>query len=290
MPDLLFLPKCLALAAALALGVAQAQQPVSVPSLESRGDQPIPLIAQWFAVEGAAPKPVIVMLHGCGGPYENRSKKQLSARTKDYAALFNQAGWHALMLDSLTPRGEKELCTQKTGTRAVTLRNRRLDALGALQWLAQRPEVDARRLVLLGWSNGGSTVLAASNLKNDAVRTAPIRPSALVAFYPGCETELKRGYAPSAPLLMLVGALDDWTPPQPCQALAQASAEPRPEIEVMAGAYHGFDGEAPLRLRTDVPNGVNPGQGVHVGGNPQARARSRVQLMAFLNAQLQAAP
>lgn len=290
MLDLLYLPKCLALAAALALGAVQAQQPVSVPSLELRSGDAIPLLGQWFTAEGAGPKPAIVLLHGCGGPYGNQSKKQLSARTKDYAVLFNEAGWHALMLDSLTPRGEKELCTQKTGTRAVTMRNRRLDALGALQWLAQRPEVDARRLVLLGWSNGGSTVLAASNLLTEAVRTAPVRPKALVAFYPGCETDLKRGYAPNAPLLMLVGALDDWTPPQPCQALAKASAEPRPEIEVMADAYHGFDSAAPVRLRTDVPNGVNPGQGVHVGGNAQALLRSRERLMAFLNAQLQAAP
>jgi len=288
MPDLLFLPKCLALAVTLALGAAQAQQPVSVPSLELRGDQPIPLVAQWFAAEGAVPKPVIVMLHGCGGPYNG--KGQLSARSKDYAALFNLAGWHALMLDSLTPRGEKELCTQKNGSRAVTMTNRRLDALGALQWLAQRPDVDAQRLVLLGWSNGGSTVLAASNLKVDAVRAAPVRPKALVAFYPGCETDLKRGYAPSAPLLMLVGALDDWTPPQPCQALAQASADPRPEIEVMADSYHGFDSAAPVRLRSDVPNGVYPGQGVHVGGNAQALLRSRERLMAFLNTQLQATP
>nr|WP_316640509.1 dienelactone hydrolase family protein [uncultured Roseateles sp.] len=272
----------------MALGTAHAQQAVSVPSLELRGGQPIPLVAQWFAAGGTGQKPVIVMLHGCGGPYNG--KGQLSVRTKDYAALFNQAGWHALMLDSLTPRGEKELCTQKNGTRAVTMSNRRLDALGALEWLAQRPDVDARRLVLLGWSNGGSTVLAASNLTVDAVRAAPVRPKALVAFYPGCESDLKRGYAPSAPLLMLVGALDDWTPPQPCQALAEASAEPRPLIGVMPGAYHGFDGEAPLRLRTDVPNGVHPGQGVHVGGNPQARLRSREQLMAFLNAQLQSAP
>lgn len=277
----------LAAALCLLLSTAQAQQPVSLPSLEQRDGQPIALVGQWFAAEGATPKPAIVMLHGCGGPYENRSKQLPSARIKDYAALFNAAGWHALMLDSLTPRGEKELCTQKTGTRAVTMSNRRLDALGALQWLAQRPDVDARRLVLLGWSNGGSTVLAASNLKADAVRAAAVRPKALVAFYPGCENELKRGYAPSAPLLMLVGALDDWTPPQPCAALAQASAEPRPAIESYAGAYHGFDTAAPLRLRADVPNGVNPGRGVHVGGNEQALARSREALMSFLKTQLQ---
>jgi hypothetical protein len=34
-----------------------------------------------------------------------------------------------------------------------------------------------------------------------------------------------------------------------------------------------------------VPNGVNPGQGVHQGGHPAALAASRERLQAFLRAQ-----
>jgi dienelactone hydrolase len=52
------------------------------------------------------------------------------------------------------------------------------------------------------------------------------------------------------------------------------------------GAVHGFDGEPPVRLRRDVPGGARPGQGVHVGGQPAARAASREQLLAFLREQL----
>jgi len=280
----------LILAALLALLALPARaETVSVPSLDRREGQVLPLLGHWLPAQGqAGPRPALVLLHGCGGAYDRGGR--LSQRMRDYTALLNGEGWHVLVLDSLTPRGERELCTQKTGQRAVTMTNRRRDAQGALQWLAARPEVDAARLALLGWSNGGSTVLAATNLRQDEVKTWPLKPRAAVAFYPGCESELKRGYAPSAPLLMLVGAADDWTPAAPCEALARDGADQqqqRPRLVSYAGAYHEFDSDAPLRLRAEVPNGVHPGQGVHVGGQPEARARSRVELLNFLREQLQ---
>jgi dienelactone hydrolase len=113
------------------------------------------------------------------------------------------------------------------------------------------------------------------------VAASLVRPHAAVAFYPGCVDEGQRGFRPSARLLMLLGSADEWTPAEPCEALAQASAPPRPEAVVYAGAYHGFDGTAAVQLRRDVPNGQRPGQGVHVGGDPAAREASRERLLRF---------
>jgi dienelactone hydrolase len=220
------------------------------------------------------------LLHGCGGTYN--AKGRLSQRTLDYTRLLNEHGMHALVVDSLTPRGEKELCTQRIGARHVTQANRRLDALAAVAWLAQRPGVDAKRIGLMGWSNGGSTLLAALNQRHADVAAAPVQPAFAVAFYPGCESDLKRGFETRARLLMLVGESDDWTPAAPCHELALRSTGVLPEIEGYAGAFHGFDSTAPVRLRQDVPNGVNPGQGVHVGGNAAAFAASRERLLRFL--------
>ena len=125
-------------------------------------------------------------------------------------------------------------------------------------------------------------MLAATNLRHPDVAAAATRPAFAIAFYPGCEADLKRGYAPQAPLLLLVGQLDDWTPAAPCAALARAAEEPKPEIVTYAGAWHGFDSDAPVRLRKDVPNGVHPGQGVHVGGNAAAWRASRDRIAKFL--------
>ena len=265
---------------ALCCPVSWAQQSVQVTSLDQRDGQPVQLPAYWFAASAGEKAPAMVLLHGCGGPYGPAG--QLSQRMQQAAAHLNALGVSALVTDSLTPRGEKELCTQRIGTRGVTQNQRRRDALGALQWLAAQGGVDASRLGLLGWSNGGSTVLAATNLRHPEVRAAAVKPSLAVAFYPGCETDLQRGYAFAAPLLLLVGESDDWTPAAPCKDLVRRAEAPAAEIEVYPGAYHGFDSSAPVKLRKDVPNGVHPGQGVHVGGNPQARVASAQRLASFL--------
>ncbi len=274
---------------------------VSVPSLAPQGkaDAAVALPGYWFgatrAAGGAASvqgdAPAMVLLHGCGGMLDGRG--QLGSRYTGLAAKLNGLGIHVLVTDSLTPRGEKELCTQRTGQRRITQLERRRDALGALAWLAQQPGVDPQRLGLLGWSNGGSTVLAATNLRHAEVRAAPVRPSLAVAYYPGCEAELQRGYEASAPLLMLLGEADDWTPAAPCKAMAAAASASGAsreagslgaplQWEAYEGAHHGFDGTAPVRHRSDVPNGVRKGAGVHVGGQPEARAASQARLIKFL--------
>jgi dienelactone hydrolase len=275
------IPRCLLWALGCTAFATCAQTAVEFDSLDQRNGRPVLLKAFWLpAPDLAGPRPAVALFHGCGGPYDRNGK--LSRRLRDYAALLNQQGLHALVVDSLTPRGEHELCTQRIGARAVTQANRRLDALAALTWLALRNDVDDRRIGLLGWSNGGSTVLAATNLRQRDVAAHAVRPAFAIAFYPGCEAELKRGYEPGSRLLMLVGEADDWTPAAPCRSLVQSAAEPKPVIESYAGAYHGFDSTAPVRLRRDVPGGVNPGQGVHVGGEPQALKMSRERLLRFL--------
>lgn len=260
--------------------LASAQERVSFPSLDGAGNAPVVLTGYFFAAASSAPARTVVLLHGCGGMHDRSGA--LTRRFGDYAALFNGLGVHALVVDSLTPRYEKEICTQRIGKRRVTQANRRLDALGAIAYLAGRSDVDAARIGLVGWSNGGSTVLAATNLRHRDVAAAAVKPAFAVAFYPGCEADLRRGYEPAAPLLLLVGEADDWTPAAPCRALARASAEPKPDLESYVGAFHGFDSDAPVRLRKDVPNGVNPLLGVHVGGNAAAYRMSRERLLRFM--------
>jgi dienelactone hydrolase len=269
----------LGIAVAAAAVLAQAEERVSFPSLDGEASAPVVLTAFWFKAP-ASPAPAVALLHGCSGIYDRHG--ELVKPLRDYAALFNGVGYNVLVVDSLTARYETELCTQRSGKRRVTVANRRLDALGAVAYLADRSDVDAKRIGIVGWSNGGSTVLAATNLRHPDVAAALAKPAFAVAFYPACAVELKRGYEPVGPLLMLVGQADDWAPAAPCRALARAPAEPKPEIDVFAGAYHDFDTDMPVRLRKDVSNGVNPAQGVHVGGNVAARRASRERLLKFL--------
>lgn len=260
---------------------AKAEEIVHFDSLDRNSDGPVQLKAFWHPA-AKTPAPAVVMLHGCGGMYGRDGKP--SVRTDSYVQLLNEEGFHVLVVDSLSPRGERSICTQKTGTRAITMTNRRRDALASLQWLANRAEVDRRRLGIVGWSNGGSTVLAATNRNHREVAHFAIAPAFAVAFYPGCQAELARGYAPTAPLLILVGDADDWTPAEPCKRLAALPPDPPIKIEAYPGAYHGFDSDEPVRVRRNVPNGVNPTAGVHVGGDAHANAASRQALRQFLRA------
>ncbi len=247
----------------------------------SRDAAATPLFGWWLPA-AAAPRPAVIALHGCGGLYARGG--DLNERHRAMAELLHARGFHVLFPDSLTPRGLHELCTVPLATRSLRAGDRRFDIQGALDWLAARPEVDRDRIVVLGWSHGGSALLSALSHRIGAM---PLQARAAVAFYPGCSAYARStaGYQPVAPLLILIGELDDWTPPQPCVALADYTA--KVFVRVLPGSYHDFDHpSARVRVRRDVPGGVRPGQGVTVGSNPKAREEAYAAMLEFLEHEL----
>ena len=116
-----------------------------------------------------------------------------------------------------------------------------------------------------------------------------------MAFYPGCQGYLKArpAYRLASPLLILIGAEDDWTPAAPCLSLEKMLSSTTKSIpikvSVFADSYHDFDApDLPIRKRMDVPNGVHPGQGVTTGSNPEARELAYKEMLQFLQQQLHA--
>jgi dienelactone hydrolase len=243
------------------------------------------IAAHWLPAGRDGARPAVVALHGCGGLYR-RDGVTLQERYTDYAVRLNAAGFHVVLPDSFGSRGSGPTCTLRAGERRITLDTRRGDVLAALAWLRQRPDVDPKRIVLLGWSNGASTLLTALN----SARPKPADVAGAVAFYPGCSQMLKRPYTAAAPLLMLLGAIDDWTPPAPCERLAARVRQAQPSLDLVLKVYpdsgHGFDGRGPVRFRSDVASGVSPA-GVNVGGNPQARSEALAEMDRFLAQLLQ---
>jgi dienelactone hydrolase len=208
-------------------------------------------------------------------------------------------GYAVLVPDSFGSRGHREVCTAKIGQNPITPMRRRLDALGALTFLTGRSDIARDRIALVGWSHGGSAALATINSRDREVaefrdRTGGPFFRAAVAFYPGCSVSLRAGerWQPAVPTRIHIGAADDWTPAKPCVELGEAMAarsEPV-KVTVYPDSHHGFDApNGPVVHRTDVPNGVTPGQGVHVGANPAAREKANAKVRAFLNERLRGA-
>jgi len=244
-----------------------------------------------------------VLLHGCGGLYhwQGRHKGEITSRHAEWAERLAKAGYVVLLPDSFTPRGVHESCTVKD--RPVdSSRERPRDAYGALLWLQRQRYVKANRVALMGWSNGGGTVL------HTIAAESPVRPSALpngnfraaVAFYPGCSSpETSAGahrsatstassaWRTSVPLMILQGEADDWTPAAPCRDLVAAAAARGEPIEYhsYAGAYHDFD--APnTKVHTRSGLARAPGGIAHVGTNPAARDDAFKRVPNFLRERL----
>jgi dienelactone hydrolase len=244
-----------------------------------------PLTGFLFMPEGSGAHPAVVMMHGCGGAYARDGS--LNARHRMWGEFLAGHGYVALLLDSFTSRGVKELCTQKIADRTLKQADRAGDAYAALAYLRGRPDVDGARVAVLGWSHGGGSVLATIGDPPKGGKGF----AAAVAFYPGCTARAKapQAFHPYAPLLVLIGESDDWTPADACKALTAAVAargEPM-RIVTYPDTYHDFDnpGLTRKRLRKEVPNGVHPGEGVTIAPNPEAREDAKNRTLQFLAGQ-----
>jgi len=226
-------------------------------------------------------RPVVVALHGCGGMYATvgSRKGQLSARHQGMTDLLLAQGYSVVWPDSLTPRQETSLCEQSMASRQVRQSHRRSDVHTTLAWLGQQAWTDPQRVALLGWSHGGSAVLASSDSRQKPPQSS-VTPDIALAFYPGCSDALRRAYQATWPVHLLLAGADDWTPAAPCVALAQKAGM---SFKLYPDSHHGFDNPVgQVKHLPRVPNGQNPGMGVHAGRNPVTGPQAWQDVLALL--------
>jgi dienelactone hydrolase len=287
----------LLLVAAVASACATAAEPGSGAAPTAPGLGPDRIAFTISKPDGPGPFPAVVIMHDCSGL--GPSSSGAPAR---WSSELLREGYVVLVPDSFSTRGlPAGVCTDASPRRNDASPARRVyDAYAALAHLRTLPFVDGRRVGIMGGSHGGTTTVGAMLApQSDGEPLAAERRqgfAAAVALYPGCTSSGRSWhvagsstYRAAAPLLILIGEKDDWTPAEACRKLAadaQAAGTPV-EIKVYPGAHHSFDSSRPVRFIANRINGNAPGgRGATTGGDPAAWADAIRQVTAFFGRHL----
>lgn len=194
--------------------------------------------------------PVVLMLHGCGG---NRPF------TDGVAEAAVQAGAAAVIIDSYAPRRISRIAAIATVCTGARLhgRERAGDLYAAIAWARRQEWVDPNRIVAIGWSHGGWTIMDALALRPgaemqratglDDLSDEPLEGLAgtmIVYPYAGVGTYVGRREWRMAPRSVAIVAERDYIVGSSRAALERQRARGAPlDIHVFENATHAFEDE-----------------------------------------------
>ena len=228
----------------------------------------------------------------------------------DYLEQYREQGMATFELKSFQSRG----ITSTVGSQSeVTMAAMVLDAYRALEALSKHPRVDANRIAITGWSLGGGVTLFSAWLPLKEAINKELSFAAHLALYPPCFVAPTNLSFSKAPMHILIGADDNWTPAAPCEELVKLLEKTNDiGVTIYDNAHHGYDSEIPVQKNengysfTDCRFELNDEgdvlmntlgiamsnsflqklgfafcakKGVSIGGNKEARAAS----MSFAN-------
>jgi dienelactone hydrolase len=221
--------------------------------------------------------PVVLMMHGCGGqrPFMN-----------DMAEIAVNAGAAAVQIDSYAPRRISRaaaIASVCTGAR-LHGRERAGDLYATFAWAKTQDWIDPNRIVVLGWSHGGWTIMDALALQSGGeMRRAtgltelPDEPlegiaGALIVYpYTGIGTYVGRRDWRLAPRSIAIVAQHDYIVGSTYAALERQRLRGAPlEIQIFENTTHAFED----------PSAEDP----RVRYNPAAVAREQAMLREMIEA------
>ncbi|MGP1274133.1 MAG: dienelactone hydrolase family protein [Caulobacterales bacterium] len=235
----------------------------------SNGPRDVEAHARWLephirivmpqGVEG--PVPAVLMFSGCGGVISVQD---------DYAAIANEAGTAALIVDSHSARGIGRLGARLLVCSGLRMRGDRRagDVIAAMEIARDHPGIDASHLTLIGWSHGGWTLMdvltrAADGMAPPGLDAMPEDALAgvetVMLVYPWCgvlNRARRHSLASGLPVRALLAGEDVIADPQDCTEIFERESADGADLEwqVLAGLTHAFDApDEPLdpRVRHD---------------------------------------
>ncbi|MDH5395045.1 MAG: dienelactone hydrolase family protein [Gammaproteobacteria bacterium] len=140
--------------------------------------------------------PAVIYMHGCAG---------ISNEAYNYKNIMLSQGYAFFMPDSFARPGREKLCGKGGMNERVTMRQREVST--ALKELRKMTWIDQKKIILMGFSEGGNTT---DSWYNDDF-------TALIVLGSACTNS---GGSPSAPanvpVLAIVGEHDDYRPGMSC--------------------------------------------------------------------------
>ncbi|MBT3217367.1 MAG: hypothetical protein HOD97_07170 [Candidatus Marinimicrobia bacterium] len=125
----------------------------------------------------------------------------------------------------------------------VTIAAMMLDVYRAFETLANDPRIDKDRVAITGWSLGGGVTLFSGWLPAKNVMNSTLTFAAHLAFYPPCFIVPENLDFTDAPMHILIGDLDNWTPAAACEELIPEMLANGANIglTVYKDSHHSFD-------------------------------------------------
>ena len=260
--------------------------------------------AELFLPQGEGPFGCVIALHGSMGWAQHH---------QDHINAWLNAGLAVCKVNSFSSRSiDNTVNDQLTVTHAMMI----VDAFRVRQVLEQDPRIG--KIGVSGWSLGGTVALYSAWSPIIEILGKPF--DAHLPFYPAAHLRPEVKAWSNAPMLILHGDVDDWTPIHFVESLL--AQLPNTELHVYPGAHHSFDSEKEfallpkavhLKKRTAIinKNGYVSGKlflgirwplnerwqrrwiirilrnrGAHVEGHPTARSDALVRAKDFLTKQL----
>jgi dienelactone hydrolase len=193
-----------------------------------------------FKPQGAGPFPVVVYIPPCGGPNFPLELKQ----EKLWIERMGSKGIATFIVDPFVPRGLQQGNCDKLLSVLTDVQNKNEavlqllkqggdDAVAAVKVVKAMPDIDPKKVFLMGFSYGATASLYATDPKAPGEHDTDI--AGVVAYFPLCDGKAEA----LVPTLVLIGDKDDWTGPVvSCEAL---KGKNNYEVVVYPGATHSFD-------------------------------------------------
>ncbi|WP_372616763.1 dienelactone hydrolase family protein [Falsiroseomonas sp.] len=262
---------------------------------------PTTLAAMLSLAQGGGRQPMVLLMHGSGG---------IGPSIPLWVRQINAIGAAACVLDGFSGRGLVSVNQDQArlGRLAFVL-----DIYRTLPLLARHPAIDASRMAVLGFSRGGQGALYSAMARFHRMWNpgGPV-PVGTLAFYPDCCTRYLEDTAMvPGPIRVFHGTPDDMNPIARAREQVERLAAAGHDAALLEypGGHHAFDNPlSPAAARvpaqsvrdcrieerepgllvnaaTGAPFGYDDpcvARQAHIGGNPEAAAAARRDVLGFL--------